>query len=220
MTEADVLRYNAIPSELLTGAILEIGARYGEAQLASRHRDRFLQAVQEDRYVGIDVLRSECTELPITDIDFFELSAGTQSYDHVLMLEVAEHICLRDWPRLFTKIRGCLRPGGSAFVTVPFKEQAKRLAEYLPVFRLEPMGGHVVYGITPGMIRLFLPGAKCHVIRKHYPFKTVDESWFRALARFGKRVMLHEPLAWNWLRLELNALVVVWSKPKTKVTEK
>jgi len=216
MTEADVLRYDMIPRKLFSGNILEIGARNGEAQLCSRHRDAFLQSSKEARYLGLDILRPDSPELMIIPLDFLDYDRDDQTYDLVLMLEVIEHISLRNWPLLFQKTKSCLRPNGKLFLTTPFNESAKHLKEYLPLFKLEPMGGHVVYSITPDMIRLFLPNAKCRIIRKRFPFKTSNECWLRALARFIKRVLLHQPLAFNWLKLELNALVVLWTKPKTK----
>lgn len=216
MTEADVLRYDVVPKELFSGNILEIGARNGEAQLCSRHRKAFLRANREARYLGLDILRPQSPELTIIPLDFFDYDQDGQTYDLVLMLEVIEHISLRDWPLLFQKVKSCLRPNGKLFLTTPSNESAKHLTEYLPLFKLEPMGGHVVYSITPEMVRLFLPNAKFRIIRKRYPFKTETESWFRALARFMKRVLLHQPLAFVWLKLELNALVVLWTKPETK----
>lgn len=211
MTEADVLRYNAIPHDLFRGKVLEVGARDGEAQLASVHRERFLSA----DYLGLDVRPSSSTRLRIEEGDFLSFCMP-DTYDTILMLEVAEHLCLRTWPLLFERVRYCLRDGGRLFMTVPYRESPDNLWMYVGLFGRERYAGHVTYGIDRRMVRLFLPDAKMWVIRKRYPFKTPDESWVWAFARFAKRVLLHEPLAWNWLRLELRALIVVWTKEAEK----
>lgn len=213
----DITRYNAIPDCILNGSIFEIGARYGEAQLASRHRATFLSKNKIGEYIGIDILASD-SELTIVQKDFLTDDLGESQYATILALAVLEHVCLRQWPKFFNKVRKYLRPGGTFYMTVPFNERLERLKIYIPTFDTESTSGHVVYGITEKMIRLFFPDAECHVEQKHIPIRNDGEKRFKAICRFLRRI-LHGINAYNDATLMFRDLVVIWKQKEVEKEE-
>jgi 2-polyprenyl-3-methyl-5-hydroxy-6-metoxy-1,4-benzoquinol methylase len=206
-----VVRYNQIPDYIFNGNILEIGARDGEAQLMSRHADLLKTKSADRTYVGIDILKPPKSELNLLQCDFFKMG-GSNRFDAIFALEVIEHLCLRDWHQFFNIIKRLLKPNGCLFLSTPYNESmARTLAWYLPSYADEPMGGHVVYGITPTVIRCFLKDAKCIKYKHRIHWRTDGASWLWAFFRTLKRILTFHPYAWGW-RATHASLFVLWKK--------
>jgi len=204
--------YDQIPDHLIRGSVFEVGARYGEGQLGSRHRERFIEKSRDGSYYGIDVIPvpEECL-LNISQTDFFDM-ATSEKFDTILALEVMEHLSFRDWSKFINKIRDVLKPHGYLFITVPYNEPTERVSLYIDSFDAESFGGHVTFGITPDVIRLWLQGAKCRIKRHRVHWREEGENHLRAVARFVKRVVTRHPYAWGWTGLKASTLIVMWQK--------
>jgi SAM-dependent methyltransferase len=145
------LLYSAIPKYLLRGTILDIGCGDCTSQLKSRHRERFISASKEGRYLGIDINPS--SRLNTISKDLFTLSTR-RTYDLVLLVEVAEHINEVRWSEMFNIIRGLVSPNGSLIVSVPYKEPRDS-----GMTNPNDVCPHVVFGIDVKKMRSFLPNA-------------------------------------------------------------
>ena len=191
---------------------MEIGARIGEGQLASRHRDTFLAKSKDTSYLGIDLLPKpkECL-LNINQIDFYDLDDEVR-FDTILALEVVEHLCLRDWSRFFERIKSMLNPDGYAFITTPYNEPTEKIVEYLDSFDTEAFGGHVTYGITPKVVEAWFQGAEFSRKRHRIYWREDGASRLRAFARLVKRIITRHPYAWGWTGLKASSLIVLWNK--------
>jgi hypothetical protein len=203
-------RYDQIPDSLFQGELLEIGARYGEGQLASRHRERFIEKSRDGSYWGIDLLLRQ-SPLRIIQMDFLEMKT-TKRFDTVLAIEVLEHISLCHWSRFIHKMVDMLRPSGHLFLTMPFNESTNSVIEQLNHCGDKPFDGHVTYGITPRLIEVWLQGATFKRKRHRVYWREDGESLLWAIGRAIKRIVTGHPHAWGWTGLTSSSLIVHWQK--------
>jgi len=205
-------RLDAIPDYLFRGRILEIGGRYPERILASRHRDAVLRANEEGRWLGIDIEPSTNDSLlRFRQQDLFE-SELNESWDTVLACELIEHIELRSWPQMFEIFKGLLRPSGWLFISCPYREPVSNIKNYLSnYYPHDPANIHVVFGIDEGLVRQFLPTAESRILKIHEPFREDGESLVWVVGRELKRIVQRHPYAWRWLR-HPRWLTMLWQK--------
>ncbi|MGY5875957.1 MAG: class I SAM-dependent methyltransferase [Candidatus Thorarchaeota archaeon] len=204
-------RYDLIPDKLLEGEILEIGAGYPERPLASRHRERFLKANEEERYLGIDLIEPENPSLNILKMDIFELDVR-KKFDTIIALEVIEHIDLRLWPELFEIMRELLKTGGYLFISTPYREPSWRFGVMMEKYgKDQPWNVHVVYDICPELLGYFLPEAKFSYTYKKRPFFERGDAKIRAFVRWFKRVLTLHKFAWQWLPYKA-IIAALWQK--------
>lgn len=205
-------RLGAIPDHLFCGRILEVGGRYPERILASRHRDAILRANNDGRWLSIDM--EPIADDPLLEFrqqDLFELEMDN-SWDTILACELIEHIELRSWPRMFEVFKGLLRPNGWLFISCPYREPVSNIKNYLSNFYPhDPANIHVVFGIDEILIRQFLPNAEFRILKIHEPFREPGESLRWAIAREVWRILQRHPYAWRWLR-HPRWLTMVWQK--------
>lgn len=107
---------------------------------------RFLEnrfpGLQGSEFFGHEILPGEQTPGQLHNEDLTSLTFGDGSFDHIISLDVLEHI--PDYKLALREIRRCLRTGGTFFLTVPF-------AKHLPdtTVRAVLKDGRVVHLTTP-----------------------------------------------------------------------
>lgn len=158
-----VHRYDSIPIELFTGTMLEIGAGNNRHQKHSKFYDLFVTKANNGTYLGIDIVHSGGA-LKIKQCDIFDLQVET--YDTVLCFEVIEHICYRDWHRLFEKLKSLVKVGGHLILTSPTNQPI----ENYPIKNLQDHDYYirtVVFGITRRLLSKWLPDAQFITLRRN-----------------------------------------------------
>jgi len=180
----DSKRYDCIPDECLSGYILDLGASLGINQLGSKHKEKFLLAVREDRYTGIEAFMPLEPLLPITEGNIMEYQPD-RKFDLILLMDVIEHIQFRDWFILFPRLKEWLQPNGILILTTPYKESITGYLHHQGYYSC-----HVVFNISRDIISRFLPGARfenSQYMQKRIIWRDKDESHLWALMRFIKR---------------------------------
>lgn len=208
--------YDLIPDRVFSdgGSILELGSGDGSSQLGSRHADRFRRD-----YLGIDFRDDLTPLLNVVQENFLDFETS-ERYDLVLAIAVLEHIPLSCWPLLFEKMSQWVKSGGHVVVLVPHDEQLRSYVtseDYNFCKKNYPVIGyggpcHVVHGITPKVLRHFLPAACVSEVRHHIVFRDPQESLVRASARFVKRLLTGHRFVWRGLRRKKHLLVAIWRK--------
>ena len=87
--------------------VLDAGC--GEGLLVEEYAGRLAIEGLDPNYVAAHVRQGSLTALPYEDAAF----------DHVLCLDVLEHLAYEDQPRALAEIHRVLRPGGEALISVP-----------------------------------------------------------------------------------------------------
>jgi SAM-dependent methyltransferase len=205
-------RLNAIPDRLFCGRVLEIGGRYPERVLTSRHRDAVLRANIERRWLSIDLLPPQGdAPLEFRQQDLFDIEPDAL-WDAILACEFIEHIELRRWPQMFETFKGLLRPGGRLFISCPYREPVLAIKNYLSKYHPhDPANIHVVFDIDEDLIRQFLPDAEFRILRIRQKFREKGESLVWAIGREIGRVLRRHRYALRWLRRP-RWLTMVWRK--------
>lgn len=202
-------RYDMIPAQFLRGKILEIGARWGQYQMLSKHKERF---ISED-YYGIDIEFDECS-LNIERADVLEWET-TEKWDTILALDIIEHIPYRDWPVLFEKMRRWLRSGGHLIVSCPYKE---RIANFPSRFLEDHKMAHVVFGIDKKLLHRWMPDAK-FAFTWTYEFPRVEgERLIKSVLRAVKRIFTLHKYAFLWVPRRRHILAF-WKKTDKPILE-
>ena len=183
--------YDDIPDDIMQGAkkILEFGPATGINQLASRHRDFFIENNTAGRYLGIDTKMYEERYLNIEQGDIRTFDTKEQ-YDIILALHVFEHIDLSHWYPTFRRLRDVVAHGGYLIVGVPCDEPAEESSNE----------GHVVFNITRELLAQYLPGAEIREIR-NYRFHEDGARFLWALSRFVRRWLTRHPTVTKRSRL-------------------
>ncbi len=184
-------RYDCIPDEYMSGNILELGSSVGINQLVSRHKERFLKAVSENRYIGVDVVIPLKPLLPVVKCEIMDY-VPERKFDCILLMDVIEHIQFRDWFILFPRLKQWLNPKGILIMTMPYKSGIERYLYHEGYYSC-----HVVFNISRKVISRFLPEARFERIRfwqKCLVWRVKGESHLWALGRFIKRVLTRHPL--------------------------
>lgn len=140
--------YSAIPQDLLTGSILDVGCGYFKNQILSRNEDLFITAILERRYQGIDLMHED-NHFNITKIDFFEFPQ-TKQYDLVLCFEMLEHIEFSKWNELIQRLKGFVKVEGTLLLSVPYIERKDS-----GMTEASSICPHVVFGIDEDMLQRF-----------------------------------------------------------------
>jgi len=200
MTE---IYYDSIPDYVFGKTILDIGSGDGSSQLNSVHKDKFLLA----DYFGLDI-RANILDNKMNiihgDIVDFEFQKE-QVWDTILAIAVVEHIPFSEWELLFEKLRSWVAPNGYLVVMTP---SAEKLDKYIhskdysshknnPLYGLNsPSNCHVVFDITPKILRFVMPNAKVKELRCSVfdiPFREEGESVWWATLRLVKRIITLHP---------------------------
>lgn len=199
--------YDSIPEYVFGKRILDIGSGDGSSQLGSIHKDKFLSA----EYFGIDiranVLDSKMHIFNADIVDFdFDINC---KWDTILAIAVIEHIPFSKWELLFKKLRSWVAPNGYLVVMTPSAEKLNNYIyskDYLshknnPLYGLGSKSNcHVVFDITPKILRFVMPNAKVKELRKsfsHVPFREDSESFLWAILRLIKRFVTRHPYVRN-----------------------
>jgi SAM-dependent methyltransferase len=102
---AAVRRYlDALPP---TARVLDAGC--GEGILVEEYEKRLAITGADANYSSDHVIQAPLGALPFADA----------SFDHVLCLDVLEHLTYHEQPRALAELHRVLRPGGELFVSVP-----------------------------------------------------------------------------------------------------
>ena len=123
----------------------------------------FVSKAEDGSYTGIDKVH-QGSPLRIQQCDIFDLGETTK-YDTVLCFEIIEHICYRDWPLLFDKLRSLVKPNGQLILTYPHKQ---KIEEY-PVENVKQHDYYirtVVFGLSKGLLSQWLPGSKHKTLQR------------------------------------------------------
>ncbi len=105
---AKMARVRAHLDALASGArVLDAGC--GEGLLVEEYAGRLAIEGLDPNYAAAHVRQGSLTALPYEDAVF----------DHVLCLDVLEHLAYEDQPRALAEIHRVLRPGGEALISVP-----------------------------------------------------------------------------------------------------
>ena len=195
------VHYNEIPSYCFVkgGSILDIGCMSGLNALISKHRNHFLQAETNGKYLGVELLEYPKNYLAPIVIDDVQNFSTDQSFDLVLALHVMEHIDLASWDHVILKLKRVVKAGGYLVVDVPYK--SKDTNPYIEG------QDHVVFDIDDSLIRGYLPDAEIFKYRRKYShFRKEGESLVWAICRlFWRTITRHE----YRFRLK-DCIVAVW----------
>lgn len=158
--------------------VLEVGCNE-ENILQSNIAD----VIMEAEYLGVDMLNIN-HKLPVIEADILQFAIEDR-YDTILMIEVLEHVHLRDWELLISKLKRALVNGGYLIVSVPAKQ---KLSQYLQHWNTDYYQIHTVFGIDRKALEYFFPEADIKFIR-YIIFNQDNKSFFWALGRFVKRFL-------------------------------
>lgn len=175
--------YDDIPAEFMRGVkrILEFGPATGINQIASKHRDFFIENDIAGMYRGVDTRIYEEQYLSIEQGDIRSFDT-VERYDLILALHVFEHIDIEWWALTFWKLRAMLTSGGHLIVGVPHNEPAEGTTNE----------EHVVFDITRKLLAQYLPNAEIREIR-NYRFHEDGSRFLWAFVRFVKRWLTRHP---------------------------
>ncbi|MHA2191474.1 MAG: methyltransferase domain-containing protein [Candidatus Thorarchaeota archaeon] len=208
--EWTLARYNSIPSEILQGHVLEVGARYGRI-LHSEHRNKVLELNRDGKWLSMDLaeyhhdfpLKNESTNL-------FDVQED-RTWDTIIALEFIEHICVRDWGKMFSKFKSLLNEGGHLYLTTPYKEPIMNIPNYYENHGDDPANIHVVFGIDEILIQYFLPDAICRVLKMRHPFRDEGDTLTHAVFRELHRIITRHRYSFRFLKPE-KWLSIQWQK--------
>ncbi len=122
--EAAGLRESCLHAGLMNGqTILELGCGWGSLTLwmAEHYPDSRITAVSNSRsqraYIEARAKeRGLQNRVQVVTCDMNTFEVGSGQFDRVVSVEMFEH--MRNWPDLFARVRGWLRPGGQFFMHV------------------------------------------------------------------------------------------------------
>lgn len=202
--------YDDIPDYVFGKTILDIGSGDGSSQLQSIHKDKFLSA----DYLGLDVrapILDKKMHIFSADIVNFEFETK-RVWDTILAIAVMEHIPFSKWELLFEKLCSWVSPNGYLVVMTPSAENINNYIyskDYLshknnPMYGLNsPSNCHVVFDITPKLLRFVMPKAKIKELRcsiSDIPFREDGESFLWAIGRLIKRILTFHPYFYQHIR--------------------
>jgi cyclopropane-fatty-acyl-phospholipid synthase len=120
--EEEALEITAARAELADGQdILELGCGWGSLSLwmAERYRKARITAVSNSagqrRHIEAEAMRRRLTNLRVITADMNHFNTD-QRFDRMVSVEMFEH--LSNWPAMFDRLAGWLRPDARAFVHV------------------------------------------------------------------------------------------------------
>jgi SAM-dependent methyltransferase len=195
MTILTLLRraeHEALSGVTLSGSVLDLGGEKGAGYLSYIKGSFTTTAVNLDSQ-NPDVIHDLEKPLPIPDA----------SYDHVLLINVLEHIY--DYKNLLKEAARVLKPGGSLVVVVPFlfpvhpspgdyrrftDEALRRELEALALsdVRIEPLGSGVFaarYVMLDRLLPGFLRAARYYLCGVFVPY--LDSTFTRLACVLGKQ---------------------------------
>lgn len=189
--------YNAIDIDLIGKKVLEIGCS-DENILNSKLSDRIMKA----DYTGIDMM-NKCKVLSVIKADIINYEL-TEKYDTILMIEVLEHIHLRNWEPLLKKLKNALTTGGNLIVSVPAKQKMNR---YLQYWNTNYWEIHTIFNIDKKILRFFFPEktVKIKFVRLVI-FNQDNKSILWAVGRFIKRILIN-----RWFYLFRDHYLIVYN---------
>lgn len=100
--------HQALSKITLSGTVLDLGGEKGSEYLSYLKGDLKVTALNLDESATPDILHDLEQPLPLPD----------KSFDHVLLINVLEHIF--DYQQLLNEAIRVVRPGGSIVIVVPF----------------------------------------------------------------------------------------------------
>jgi SAM-dependent methyltransferase len=184
--------YDDIPASWFKDvkSILEIGAADGWNQINSIHAEVFRNA----RYLGLDSVEQQEPYLNIlkTDIQSFDTA---ERFDVVLLCHVIEHIPYQSWKRLFRKFRSWLKPNGRLIISCPYDEQ------YDGINHSVDWSPHVVFNITPQLLKEFMPNMRYYLQGKGLPivFREKGEGIVKPFLRLILRALRGSNLFYRFI---------------------
>jgi SAM-dependent methyltransferase len=135
--------YDVIPYKYFCGNILDVGSRDGENQQNSTNWYLIENAINNNRYLTLDI-----DESPYVNLvgDIFDLGPtlihSNSVFDVVMAIHILEHVIVERWPALIGILKDLVAPGGTLIIGTP----------YIEVPPMERVAGpdhlrHVVYWI-------------------------------------------------------------------------
>lgn len=189
--------YDDIPSGLMQGTkrILEFGSATGINQIASKHRDFFIENNIAGLYRGVDTRMYGEKYLNIEQGDIRSFYTA-EKFDVIPAIHVIEHIEIQWWKPTFSRLRYMLADGGCLIIGVPHNEPVED----------QTNEEHVVFNITRKLLAHYLPDAEIREIR-NYRFHEDGARFLWAFIRFVKRWLTRHPTVTGRSRL-----LAVWRK--------
>ena len=120
-------------------SVLEVGFGTGLGVMQYVKHANFVQAIEIDP--AAVKFAKRC--FPLKDVswqlgDVTDWDAGGLKYDVIVMVEVLEHVF--DYKKALGNVRGFLRPGGQALITVPNNRRYRKKEESLNEQEWDPAG--------------------------------------------------------------------------------
>lgn len=205
LVDFDYNHYSMIPLETIGQKVLEIGVNE-EKILKSEIGDR----IRESDYLGIDTNpKFQVLNVVVADILEYEIR---EKYDTILMMEVLEHLHLRDWNNVIQKLKDSLKENGYFIISVPYRESLSRYIIRIQQFDYHEYyyQYHTVFHINKTVLRHYFPGCKFKtVIDVTFNIDKRSHAW--SLGRFIKRVVFKRgfyPLRYN--------IIAIWKNESEK----
>lgn len=188
-------QYDDIPLEYIGKNILEVGVntRILNSQIWAK--------IKQGDYLGIDIMIRNESKLNTIQANILDYEIK-QKFDTILMIEVLEHIHLREWISLIDKLKNALIDDGYLIVSTPYKRTFKN---YLGTYKyLDRFQVHTIFGINRQIMNHFFNGCKIKIIRTVlWRQDNAKLEW--AIVRFLKR-LLFGPLPFN------RNIMIFWQK--------
>ena len=193
-------RYDAIPEHFIGESVLEVGC--SDNILESKLRNKILEAKP---YVCVDVTdKTPC--FPIIHADILKYRFE-RKYDTIIMIEVLEHVHLRDWNTLVNKLKANVNLGGYLIISVPAHQ---KLEDYLTYWNTSYFEIHTIFQITRKALRFLFPEFSLKHVR-YIVFNPDHKSFVWALGRLLKRLLV-KGMLWKKLPVLRESFIMFWQK--------
>ncbi len=190
-------QYELIPLKCVGKNILEIGA--GKQPIL---KSKLKNHIYQSQYLGIDINPVKGSYYVLQG-DIIDYPIDQETYDTIIMIEVLEHIHLKHWDSIVTKLKQGLKKGGYLIISTPYNE---KLSDFIfsPTVWKTPSQIHTVFGIRPKVMKKYFPN--CQIIFSYKLLFRQDNASFKwAIMRFIKR-LVRGPFP---LR---RSMIVIWKK--------
>lgn len=177
VVKENIRNYNKIPLELVGKNILEIGP--GKQPILS---SKLKNKVLNNNYIGIDV--DPTPGYAITKGDIINIQLEQDFFDTIIMLEVLEHIHLKYWKNVITKLKDSLEEGGWLIISTPHME---RLSDFIHSKMSSPYDYHTVFGINKRVMNYYFPNCSFKMVYYLW-FREENERFLKCFGRFVKRL--------------------------------
>jgi len=176
-----ITRYDFIEEKVHIGKILEIGSN----QIALMKSTLRKKIINSD-YLNLDINPTFNNRICTIKEDIVSYKIR-EKYDTIIMLEVLEHLHLREWSIVISKLKKSLKKGGILIVSTPYKQSISnyvKIIESLNYYQI-----HTIFNIDKKLMKIFF-GNKAEIcVLNNIRFKNDGSSVVWAVLRFLKRLI-------------------------------